>query len=63
MFGESPGFDRKQSSVKKKGKTSSNGGNAGDMDMIRKFRYNFNFWLKNCYQPMGMSEERNKEVY
>lgn len=29
--------------------------NRGEMDLLRKFRYNFNFWLKNCLQATPAS--------
>lgn len=37
--------------------------NAGNMDLLKKFRYNFNYWLKNCYQPQMNIEDHNKEIY
>ena len=33
------------------------------MDLLKKFRYNFNYWLKNCYQPQMNIEDHNKEIY
>ena len=27
-----------------------NGDMANNMDILKKFRYNFHYWLKNCYQ-------------
>jgi hypothetical protein len=29
----------------------------GNMDMLKKFRYNFNYWLKNCYQSTESIED------
>jgi len=37
--------------------------NTGNMDLLKKFRYNFNYWLKNCYQPAMNIEEHKKEIY
>ena len=37
--------------------------NSGNMDLLKKFRYNFNYWLKNCYQPQVSLEDHNKEIY
>ena len=31
----------------------------GNMDLLKKFRYNFHYWLKNCYQP-GEEDEAAK---
>ena len=42
---------------------SKKNGNAGNMDLLKKFRYNFNYWLKNCYQPQVNIEDHNKEIY
>ena len=36
------------------------------MDLLKKFRYNFHYWLKNCYQPENQAageEDHNKEIY
>lgn len=33
------------------------------MDLLKKFRYNFNYWLKNCYQGQLSAEEHNREIY
>ena len=30
------------------------------MDILKKFRYNFHFWLKNCYQAAGDPKEEGK---
>jgi hypothetical protein len=27
-----------------------NSGMNGNMDILKKFRYNFHYWLRNCYQ-------------
>ena len=40
---------------------NNNSGN--NMDLLKKFRYNFNYWLKNCYQPQMNIEDHNKEIY
>lgn len=36
-----------------------------NMDLLKKFRYNFHYWLKNCYQPESTvtNEDHNKEIY
>lgn len=34
-----------------------------NMDLLKKFRYNFHYWLKNCYQPEATNEDHNKEIY
>lgn len=31
------------------------------MDILKKFRYNFHFWLKNCYQAAGDPKEEVKQ--
>jgi len=35
------------------------------MDLLKKFRYNFHYWLKNCYQPENQTgeENHNKDIY
>ena len=30
------------------------------MDILKKFRYNFHYWLKNCYQAGGDPREEVK---
>lgn len=30
----------------------------GNMDLLKKFRYNFHYWLKNCYQPGDLEEQK-----
>ena len=49
------------------GQKARNGGiggstnNAGNhMDILKKFRYNFHYWLRNCYQ--GTDEQKEKEA-
>ena len=34
--------------------------NAPHMDILKKFRYNFHFWLKNCYQAAHEQKEEAK---
>ena len=31
------------------------------MDILKKFRYNFNYWLKNCYQQE--ENESHRKVF
>lgn len=37
----------------------------GNMDLLKKFRYNFHYWLKNCYQPPGEGGEEppKQDIY
>ena len=32
------------------------------MDILKKFRYNFHYWLRNCYQGTDDQNEKNKEA-
>ena len=32
-----------------------------DMDLIKKFRYNFHYWLKNCYSPEATSNAPSQQ--
>ena len=45
-------------------------GPGNKMDLLKKFRYNFHYWLKNCYQnnpsgksPQQIKDEQQKEIY
>lgn len=40
-----PGLDIDDLNAKKGMKRKVN----GNMDLLKKFRYNFHYWLKNCY--------------
>lgn len=33
------------------------------MDILRKFRYNFHYWLRNCYQLEDMKELTELQPY
>lgn len=68
MYGNGqPSFQGEQgnglnkSNIKRSNKKHNS--NAGNMDLLKKFRYNFNYWLKNCYQPQMNIEDHNKEIY
>ena len=40
-----PGIDYEDFGAKKNPKRKIN----GNMDLLKKFRYNFHYWLRNCY--------------
>jgi hypothetical protein len=48
-----PGIEYQEIGAKK-GKRKMN----GNMDLLKKFRYNFHYWLKNCYQPGEIEENK-----
>lgn len=52
-----------QRQLGKKNKFNCQSTTGNNMDLLKKFRYNFNYWLKNCYQPQISMEEHNKEIY
>ena len=33
------------------------------MDILRKFRYNFHYWLRNCYQAEEVQEYKKDPAY
>jgi hypothetical protein len=39
----------KNNNIKFKNQKFGNGNAGNNMDLLKKFRYNFNYWLKNCY--------------
>ena len=32
------------------------------MDILKKFRYNFHYWLRNCYQAEEIKELQDQEI-
>ena len=41
------------------GGSANNAGN--HMDILKKFRYNFHYWLRNCYQGTDDQNEKSKD--
>ena len=47
----------KQAAIGQQALSSNRQQKNGNMDILKKFRYNFHYWLRNCYQM----EEQNQE--
>lgn len=45
------------------GRGMGNQNQSGNMDILKKFRYNFHYWLRNCYQAEEMNNQAQNQNF